>query len=78
MPKTMGSVRGKYVGCFIYEELKKLIDVKVRCIRNFSAEERFHYIAEDASKFNNEFHYDAPSLKIWHQFDFLWRCVVFE
>ena len=58
-----------YVGCFIYEELKKLIDVKVRCIRGFSAEERFHYIAQDASKFNHEFHYDAPCLKIWHQFD---------
>ena len=58
-----------YVGCFIYEELAKSIDVKVRCIRNFSAEERFHYIADKAARFNYEFHHNAPCLKIWHQFD---------
>ena len=30
-----------YVGCFLYEELNKLIDVKAQCIRDFGAEERF-------------------------------------
>jgi hypothetical protein len=58
-----------YVGCFLYEELNKLIDVKAQCIRDFSAEKRFEYINGDSRQFGLTFHHNAPCLKIWHQFD---------
>ena len=58
-----------YVGCFLFEELSKLIDVKPNCISQFSAESRFSYIKPNTDSFRKEFHHDAPSLKVWHQFD---------
>ena len=58
-----------YVGCFLFEELSKLIDVKPNCISQFSAEPRFNYIKPKVESFRKEFHHDAPSLKVWHQFD---------
>lgn len=58
-----------YVGCFLFEELSKIIDVKPCCISKFSSENRFRYIEPQAVSFASNFHHDAPCLKIWHQFD---------
>lgn len=58
-----------YVGCFLFEELNKIMDVRPNCISQFSAESRFEYIKPKTDLFKKDFHHDAPSLKVWHQFD---------
>ena len=61
-----------YVGCYLFEELSKLLDISAQCFPHrstFSPEPKFHYIKESTDRFDLNFHYDAPCLKIWHQFD---------
>ena len=58
-----------YVGCFLFEELNKIMDVRPNCISQFSAEPRFGYIKPKTDDFRNNFHHNSPSLKVWHQFD---------
>jgi len=61
-----------YVGCYLFEELSKLLDVSAQCFPHkstFAAEPKFHYIQEAINGFDLNFHHDAPCLKIWHQFD---------
>lgn len=61
-----------YVGCYLFEELSKLLDVSAQCFPHkstFSPEPKFHHIKEVIDGFDLNFHHDAPCLKIWHQFD---------
>ena len=57
-----------YVSSFLFEELTKLgYDIYLQPISTVAPEPRFapRIVATKGKKF----HYDAPTLKIWHQFD---------
>lgn len=64
-----------YVGSHLYHNLSTLyptLKIASQCIPHkstFSAEDRFSYIKKQTDVFEGSFLPNAPSIKIWHQFD---------
>jgi len=64
-----------YVGCNLLSSLAELypdLEIAAQCIPHkstFSAEDKFSQIKKQTDNFEGSFFSDAPSIKIWHQFD---------